>query len=535
MATSSLPFGSRLSHGEAHRNDHLRRSRRSFLRKIGLATGGSALLGGVPVTGLGLSPLQALSAGIGDRVLVIVRLSGGNDGLNTVIPVNQYSQYVAARPTLAIPPAQRWALSSEYAMPNFMSAAQSFWNEGQMRIVHNVGYDVQNLSHFRSMDIWESASDADVQDASGWLGRLVSAQHPDIFVDPPAVPAAVQIGGAGSLVFNNADLVNLAFSVVDPTQLEEIAANGVVYDPLAVEPCYAGEQLSFLRSITNANYKYAEVIPDYYDASQTQADYSGNLGQQLRVVARLIKGNLGTKLYMVDIGGFDTHANQADVHADRLRQVATQLRAFFDDLAPTGHAPDVLAVTVSEFGRRIEENGSVGTDHGAASNLMLFGGGLNGSGFVGQGPDLNDVDAVGNLRAYIDFRQVYATLLEQWLCLDAALVDDVLGQSFERLDLGINCETVATRTPDVPTIDAEIRYGGRGEYQLHYELPVAGDVVITFFSPLGQELDTVFRGYQGAGAHRVPYRTNSRLPAGQYIVRFVLNGRAVSKPLVVAR
>ena len=493
------------------------------------------MLGGVPVTALGLSPLQALSAGIGERVLVVVRLSGGNDGLNTVIPTNQYSQYANLRPTLAIPPAASWQLSDAYAMPDFMSPAQSFWEEESMRIVHNVGYDVQNLSHFRSTDIWESASDADVQDASGWLGRLVSAQNPDIFVNPPAVPAAIQIGGAGSLVFNNADQVNLAFSVVDPAQLEEIAASGVVYDPLAVNDCYAGEQLSFLRSITNANYKYAAVIPPYYDASQTQADYSGSLGQQLRVVARLIKGDLGTKLYMVDIGGFDTHADQEGTHADRLHQVARELRAFFDDLGYTGHDQDVLAVTVSEFGRRIEENGSQGTDHGAASNLMLFGPGLNGSGFVGQGPDLNDVDSVGNLRSYIDFRQVYATLLEQWLCLDPVLVDDVLGASFERLDLGINCATVGTDPVPVLDIEAEIRYGGYGEYVLHYALPAGGEMEITFFDALGQRLATVFQGYQAAGSQQVLYRAPSRIPAGQYYVRFAFRGRAVTKQLAVIR
>ena len=535
MSTFNLPKGSAREHGRAHQLDHRRRSRRGFLRRLGLATGGTALLGGVPITALGLSPLAALSAGTGERVLVVVRLSGGNDGLNTVVPLNQYSRYANLRPTLAIPQNQLWNLSADYAMPDFMQAAQSFWDGGAMRVVHNVGYTDQNLSHFRSTDIWESASDADQYDTSGWLGRLVAAQYPDVIINPPDVPAAIQIGGPGSLLFNNADQVNLAFSVVDPAQLEEIAANGAVYDPLDVSDCYGGDQLSFLRSVTNANYKYAGVIPDYYNASSTQVNYTGYLGQQLRVVSRLIKGDLGTKLYLVDIGGFDTHADQAGTHADRLQQVATQLRAFFDDLGYTGHDKDVLAVTVSEFGRRIEENGSLGTDHGAASNLLLFGEGLDGNGFVGNGPDLDDGDEVGNLRHYIDFRQVYATLLEQWLCLDPTLVDDVLGQSFERLDLGLTCQAVSTNQPDLPAIDAHIRYGGPGEYQLHYSLPAAGDLTITFFSPLGQELETVYRGRQSAGEHQLTYRTNGRLPSGMYIVRFAYQGRAVSKRLVVAR
>ena len=531
-----LPKGSALGHGDAHRLDHQRRGRRDFLRKLGLATGGTALLGGVPVTALGLSPLSALSAGVGERVLVVVRLSGGNDGLNTVVPLDQYGHYSSLRPTLALPQSELWNLSADYAMPNFMQAAQSFWDNDAMRIVHNVGYEGQNLSHFRSTDIWESASDSDVYDASGWLGRLVSSQHPDIFVNPPDVPAAIQISGAGSLLFNNAEQVNLAFSVIDPTQLEEIAASGVIYDPLAVDDCYAGDQLSFLRSITNANYKYAAVIPDYYHASTTEANYNGYLGQQLRVTARLIKGNLGTKLYMVDIGGFDTHADQAATHADRLQQVSTQLKAFFEDLSASGHAKDVLAVTVSEFGRRIEENGSLGTDHGAASNLLLFGEGLNGSGFVGDGPDLNDVDSVGNLQAYIDFRQVYATLLEQWLCLDADLVDDVLGASFARLNLGLNC--LATNTTSAPALrlDAEIRYAGYGSYQLHYRLPrAARRVRITLYSPLGQPLTTLFDGAQPAGPHQIDYRSAARLAAGQYVARFDVDGQVVSKQLVVMR
>ena len=186
------------------------------------------------------------------------------------------------------------------------------------------------------------------------------------------------------------------------------------------------------------------MLSEVYANSSNAVAYSGNLGAQLATVARLIKGGLQTKLYLVSLDGFDTHANQINEHPLLLMEVANAIQNFYQDLGISGRAQDVLCMTFSEFGRRMEENGSEGTDHGAAAPMLLFGEGLNGSGFIGLPPSLTDVDVVGNLRYYIDFRQVYASVMEQWLCVNPRTINNILGQVHERLNTGISCDVQTT-------------------------------------------------------------------------------------------
>jgi len=530
--------GSALEHGAAHTRDHRTWSRRNFLKNLGLSTGASLMLGNLPVKALGVSPLtMALMNGPSDRVLVLIRLKGGNDGLNTVIPLFDYDTYRNRRPTIGWTENRILNLDNQFGLPDVMEKTQQMWQEGKMKVVNTVGYPEQNLSHFRSADIWSSASDAQELDNSGWLGRWIMKENPGIPDTSPEIPPAIQIGDSGSLTFNNEDMLNLAVSVSRPDELREIAENGTLYDTQNLPDCFYGEQVGYLRTIANSTFQYAEIIADAFDASDNSIEYNGsNLARQLSLVARLIKGNLGTKLYMVTLDGFDTHARQGALHPNLLQTLSESVQEFYDDLATAEKDKDVLCMTTSEFGRRIEENGSDGTDHGAAAPVMLFGEGLNGNGFVGQTPDLEEVDEVGNLIFSTDFRQIYATVLEDWLCVDAATVDMVLGRSFARLPLSLTCSTTtSTTTPVAATFEYEIRYARQGEIQVHYRLRDSAQVHIQVFDMLGQAVETLVSGFQAFGPHQAVFRPKYGLPNGMYVVRIQVGKQMVGEKIQVMR
>ncbi|MCO6478722.1 MAG: DUF1501 domain-containing protein [Phaeodactylibacter sp.] len=530
--------GSALEHGEAHQRDHQKWSRRTFLKNLGLATGGATLLGGMPVRALGLSPLTALlNGGIEERALVIIRLAGGNDGLNTIVPLYDYSTYINNRPTVGLPQNQLISLNDSFAMPQSMQALNPLWQEGQMKVVHGVGYPEQNLSHFRSSDIWDSASDSNVVDDSGWLGRFILNQYPDFINDPPTVPPAIQIGNYGSILFNDEGGSSLSYSVTEPQELEQLAQSGQLFDTVNLPDCHFGEQLGFVRTVTNNTFRYAESIANAYAASANAVEYEGNLGYQLSLVARMVKGNLGTKLYLVSIGSFDTHAGQGNTHPALLNEVATQVKNFFDDLSAGGRAQDVLCMTVSEFGRRLDENGSTGTDHGAAAPMLLFGPGLNGNGFVGDHPNLDELDAAGNLIFSTDFRQVYATVLENWLCLDPFEVDEVLGNNFSRLNLGLDCIATPTSAPAPGSrLEAKILYQNDGSIAIQYYLPNAGNVQLQVLDMMGRPVETLVSGYQLFGTHQAIFRPSRRLPAsGMYVAFLRVGKQAVSERFAIVR
>lgn len=519
--------GSALEHGEAHERDHKHWSRRNFLKNMGIAGGVSLFLSRFPVTALAHSPLSyALSNASGNRILVLIRLKGGNDGLNMIVPVFNYGVYQSNRPNISIPQNQLISLSNELAIPNTMSALQNMWLDGSMKVVNNVGYPDQNLSHFRSSDIWSTASNANVVDDSGWLGRWLDHLYPEFVTNPPAVPPAVQIGSGGSLTFTNPDMIDMSMVTTNPEQLAEIALTGALYDADAVPDCYYGEQLSYMRTVANSTFNYAQAIANAYDASTNQGAYESpnnsglriDIAEQLAIVARLIKGGLGTRLYMVTLDGFDTHAGESNIHPNLMYYLATNVKAFYDDLAAGGVSQDVLCMTHSEFGRRIEQNASQGTDHGAAAPMLLFGSGLNGNGFAGGLPDLVNVDDVGNLQYTIDFRRVYATILEEWLCVDPTLVDQVLGQSFLRMpELGLECIATGTHQP-VPTGISHRAIYGNGEVTIEYTLTESMPVTVQVFDMLGRPVDKLFEGHQTPGTYQVVYKTNqARLAAGIYV------------------
>ena len=530
--------GAALEHGKAHQQDHKHWSRRSFLRNLGIAGSVSMMMGKFPLTAMAGSPLgMALNNSENDRILVLIRLQGGNDGLNMIVPLFDYGTYQSLRPTIRIGENQVWNLSDEFGMPNTMSDLQNMWLDGQMKVVNTVGYPDQNLSHFRSTDIWTTASDSNDVLSSGWMGRFLESEFPDFITNPPDEPPAIQIGGAGNLTFNNSDMVNMSVNVTNPDELFQIAQNGELYDATDVPDCYYGEQLSYMRTVTNSTFRYAEVIKEAYDASTNAADYQFGLGEQLALVARLIKGGLGTKLYLVTLNGFDTHANQSNQHPQLMFQLSNAVRNFYEDLAAGGEAHRVLAMSFSEFGRRIEQNASNGTDHGAAAPLLLFGEGLNGNAILGENPDLHNLDQVGNLIHSVDFRQIYATVLENWLCIEPDLVDQILGQNFERMpELGLDCAITSTNNW-VPKLDLQhwVSYQD-GQVVIHYTLPESMAVTVQIYNILGQPVNTLFNGHQVAGQHQHVFNTSmARIAGGHYVYSIRAGQHVFSQKIRVVR
>jgi uncharacterized protein (DUF1501 family) len=520
-----------------HDQEHAEWSRRSFIQALGLAGGGSIMLGNAAVTASKPSPLSvALAESETDRIMVIIRLKGGNDGLNTIVPVYDYATYANLRPTIRHQQSELTNLDADFAIPNYMSGLEAMWGEGQMKVVHGVGYPQQNLSHFRSSDIWASAADT-VFEPTGWWGRYYEHLYPDYLINPPEIPPAIQIGSIGNLIFEGQE-TNYAFSVANPQQLESVAQNGQFHDLLDIPECVYGDKLFFMRSTTNTTFTYAGVINDAYMNSTNQAPYSDeDLATQLSIVARMIKGGLGTKVYMVTLGSFDTHANQPDEHRALLEDLSDTLQNFYADLEAAEMQDDVLCMTISEFGRRPYENGSNGTDHGAASPVLLFGPGLNGNGFVGTHPDLLTWDSHDNLIPTADFRSVYSSVLTNWFCLDPTVIDLILlNENYPELDLGIDCESLSnTDFGNVTTFIHAPVYKNNRVY-IEMNMTNTSHVDLKLYDIMGKELGTLKNEVLFPGVHSVDVKAalGSRLSYGQYIYRISMGGQFYSKSLIIS-
>ena len=522
----------------AHDQEHATWNRRSFIQALGLAGAGSMMLAGTNVSATAPSPLSvALSGSENDNILVIIRLKGGNDGLNTVVPLYDYGTYSNLRPTIRHQENELLSLSPDFAIPNYMSALESVWGEGNMKIIHGVGYPDQNLSHFRSSDIWATADAINVE-PTGWWGRYFEDLYPDYLINPPEAPPAVQIGSIGNLIFEGSGS-NYAFSVANPDQLANIAQTGGLHDVVNLPECVYGDQLLFLRAQTNTTFTYAEVINDAYTSSSNEASYiQGTLSDQLAIIARMIKGGLGTKVYMVSLNGFDTHADQVNKQRTLHEDLANSIKHFYEDLASTGYDDKVLGMTISEFGRRPYENGSNGTDHGAASPTFLFGAGLNGNGFVGAHPEINASawDNNNNLVPSTDFRDVYASVLTDWFCLDPSVVNTILlNDNYQTLNLGFNCQGLTT--PDFANVSHFSHVATYRDNRTFIEINMqnSAHVEVKLINILGQEMVTLCNEILTPGNHiiDVKARANTRLAYGQYIYRINTLGQFYSKSILI--
>lgn len=438
-----------------------------------------------------------------DHVLVIVQLNGGNDGLNMVIPVSAYSSYYNARTNIAIPENKILALNgyTKTGLHPAMTGMQTLYNENKLNIVQSVGYPSPNFSHFRATDIWMSGSDSDQVVNTGWAGRYLGTEYPNYPTGYPndtmPDPLAVQIGSITSLALQGPSM-NMGMSITNPTSFYNLINN--VLDTAPDNPM--GYELTYVRTIANQTNQYAIRIQGAANLVTQQAAYPTNnsLADQLKIVARLVKGGLKTRIYMVSYGGFDTHASQTDAtdtsignHANLLKNVSDAIKAFADDCQFLGVQDRVVGMTFSEFGRRIKSNSSMGTDHGAAAPMFLFGKQVI-PGVTGNNPTIPGGSTVNdNIPMQYDFRSIYASILEKWFCVPSATLQTILFRNFQSLNIinNASCSTTSddpnqaageeliTNYPNPFTESTTIKFKTKGGHTLVQVIDMLGRVIRT--------------------------------------------------------
>jgi uncharacterized protein (DUF1501 family) len=352
-----------------------------------------------------------------ERILVVVQLSGGNDGLNTVVPYRD-ELYAKSRPKLGIPSSDVIKLDDQLGLHPSLRSLEDRCSANRFTIVQGVGYPVPNRSHFESMDIWHSCHSKKDRTQSGWLGRWISEQNSNPTTDSTAIhlgseplPLACQERGVQVPSLSSLEQMRLKSKVIDAQSLEMKSEKTASSEG-------SGSLLDFVSTSTVAALQVSERLEKILAQPDASGDFPKTaIGDKLRAVSRLILSGVKTRVYYVTLDGFDTHANQPDVHASLLRQWSEALSAFLSRLEQSGQQDRVLVMTFSEFGRRVSENASQGTDHGAAAPMFLAGPRLPKI-IQGPNPDLSDLDD-GDLKYKIDFRSVYAAVLDSWLGTDS--------------------------------------------------------------------------------------------------------------------
>jgi uncharacterized protein (DUF1501 family) len=402
-------------------------TRRDFIKTSTLLGFGAT----VP-TFLGRSALAARAAdkaGAKETVLVVVQLTGGNDGLNTVVPFKNETYY-KLRPTVAIPKDQVKKITDDLGLhPSMGELAKLYTDEAAVCVVQGVGYPNPSQSHFRSMDIWQAASTAENL-TDGWLGRAIKSKPtPAFHLSGSNESSPLALTGAPVRVPSVSSLDDFKLKTAAASGADGAAQKGVITG--VADTSSGGNNLLDFVSRTQLNtYASSEKLAALGKNYTPKVPYPANaLGNKLKLAAQLIDGGMGARIFYVSIDGFDTHSGQggaAGAHASLLQQVSDGISAFYRDLAGRGHKNRLTVMTFSEFGRRAHENGSKGTDHGSGAPMFLVGGGVK-SGIVGEHPSLTKLQE-GNLIHSTDFRSVYAAVLDRWLGVDAK---NVLGAEFK--------------------------------------------------------------------------------------------------------
>ena len=422
--------------------------RRKFINRLAQTAVLPALMNGFTFKTFGYSPLmQSLAASANeDHVLVLIQLNGGNDGLNTVIPLDQYSALSQARSNILIPDTQVLSLNgiTGTGLHPAMTGLQQMFNNGRLNILQGISYPSPNFSHFRATDIWLTAADTNQTLNTGWAGRYLNYEYPNYPSGYPNAtmpdPLALQIGNSVSLGLQGSS-VNMGMTISDPTNFYNLISG--IQDPAPAT--YYGRELSFIRTISQQSTAYASVITAAANNIQQQSSAyptagTNSLADQLKIVARLIAGGLKTKIYMVSMGGFDTHSAQTDssdhtvgTHATLLGKVSAAIAGFNSDLDFLGIQDRVVGMTFSEFGRRIISNGSFGTDHGAGAPMFVFGTKVV-PGMIGVNPTIPVGATVNdNVAMQYDFRSVYASVLNEWFCVPQVDLNQIMLQNFQLL------------------------------------------------------------------------------------------------------
>lgn len=490
------------------------------------------------------------------KILVIIQLNGGNDGLNTVFPRDKWSELSNARSNILLPENEVLSLSNNETtgLHPAMTELKQMYDNGKMMIVQNVSYPNPSYSHFRATDIWFTASDSNVSLQTGWMGRALNEKFPNFPTDYPNPdmpdPLAIQIGSTLPFSLQGPN-INMAYSVADPNDLLNVI--NATTDP-APNSDY-GLELTFLRLMKDQSNTYRTAIQNAYNVPQSQtAVYPNNndLADQLKIVAKLINGGLQTPIYVVNHPrGFDSHEFQVldsdkklGTHARNLTIMSQAIDAFQKDLALMGKEDKVTGMTFSEFGRRIKSNDSQGTDHGTCAPMLFFGAGLNTgnayvqgtahpvSGMIGKSPDLPpNPDVEDEIPMEFDFRQVYASVMQDWLCMAPEQSNQVLGATFEKIPIFRTKTIIPTET------------SSDNGFFVIFPNPVTNNTInIKFNTLIKVNLDITLFTIQGARMFNkkffvdgdfLTFSPSSFLSTGTYIIGLNYNGIKYTEKILV--
>ena len=418
-------------------------NRRKFIHQMSHAAALPALFSSIPYESLGFGSQSELAQTVAEgNILVIIVLSGGNDGLNTVVPLNMLSKLNSIRSTVMLPDNKILPLEgTELGLHPSLKGFQSLHKENRLKIVQAVAYPQPSYSHFRSMDIWDSASDGNVNENSGWAARYIEAKHPNFPEAYPTEsfphPLSMEIGSNSSLLFTGKrSFTSIVAS--NPESFFEIINefdNNYPSTPI-------GEKLKYLQLMAKQSNAYGKVLKEQYQKGTDYAFPRSNLADQLKIVSRLISSGMQTRIYKVQIGGFDTHSAQVDpsdktkgAHANLLKEMDEAVTAFMKSLDQMGKSDRVLGMCVSEFGRTVHSNGTSGTDHGTVSPVILFGNKVDPK-VVGKNPIIPDnTNYSYEMDMQYDFRQIYASVMNQWMGGTKSFTKDILFKDFEQVPI----------------------------------------------------------------------------------------------------
>ncbi len=550
-------------------------NRRSFLKKAPIAAGAPLMLNGLSLQAMAeQSPLQRLAASsTNDRVLVIIQLHGGNDGLNALIPINQYGRYYDLRPNIAIADkGNRGVIPLDSTLPDEqqiglhpdMLGMKELYDQGLMSIVQSVAYDNMNGSHFRSRDIWFMGGDYDEYIDSGWIGRYLDQLfpgYPDSYPNEEMPdPLGIEIGNSVSLGFHRDNGIPTSIAISNPQQFYNLINSVGVEPPESVADTYYGHELQWILDIEQKSNQYAGRLrelyergsnsgvqyPEKYPLSAPANSLRNGLAPQLQMIARLLSGGIQTKVFLARIGGFDTHASQVEeydasmgIHAALLYHISEAMKAFQADLRGLGLENRVMTVTMSEFGRRAKSNGSYGTDHGTAAPMFVFGRNVKPV-VVCTNPDLNDLNR-NNLKHHFDYRQVFGSLIQDWMQADDATIERTNFADFITPESKIELVGDPITSVDAIQFKNERYYlkpcspnPANGLTQVTYRINAREWVMVELIDTMGNQLKVLVNEEQIAGEYSLTLDV-SGLKTGTYIVQAKTSGWQDTTKLIVVR
>lgn len=568
--------------------------RRNFIKSLSAAAGVPMAIGGIPIKVMAnQTPMERLVAqSNNDKVLVILQMHGGNDGLNTFVPIEQYDHYFSRRANIALPYKSgrrsiieldsTLATADQVGLHPDLQDMKAMYDNARMAVVQGVSYPRNNGSHFRGRDIWFMGGGPDDYYSSGWIGRYLAKEYeplsyPDDFPNEEMKdPLALEMGNDVSLLFHQGENIPVSLSLSSsPGNLANLIDELEGFDDQGIDPRglppellantrYAREMDWILNLEDKSEIYVKRLLEVYNNASETSVDYPevypfatnlrNPLSGQLQLVARLLDGGgagLGvkTKVFLVKIGGFDTHAGQVQEgdptvgsHSALLYHISSAMRAFQRDLAARGLEDKVLTMTMSEFGRRVASNGSYGTDHGTGGPVMLFGRNVN-PGVFGTNPDVSQ----NNIGLQYDYRQIYAHILKDWLEVDESVItNDILFRDFiNGNDDEGNPYSPLTLTRSIVAgsddflrarfrLDSPYPNPAQEQANIRFRINAGSHVKLSLLNVEGKVVKKITSRYYQQGEHVLAVNLQG-MPVGLYYVRLESPNLTASKKLMIRR